>query len=157
MDNNESHLLQLLDNKHYQEAVDFIFTKKDFAKNDRIKSLSLIGKEELLNLFQERGNYLQSVASLKKKAPSYKKFLMLAKFSEEFNILEDMVVDQALSKVGISSLDDFMDQMDGIFAFSSSDNKLHPFIKAKDKTYDTVANFVKNREWNQVERRLKPR
>lgn len=157
MDNNESHLLKLLDNKHYQEAVDFIFTKKDFAKNDRLKSLSLIGKEELLNLFQERGNYLQSVAALKKKAPSYKKFLMLAKFSEEFNLLEDMVVDQALSKVGISSLDDFMDKMDGIFPFPDNDNKPSPFVIPKDKTYNNVANFVKNRDWNGVERRAKPR
>jgi hypothetical protein len=163
MNNNESQLLKLLDNKHYQEAIDFIFQKKDFANNDNINSLSLIGKENLFDLFMERENYLNCLNShSKKKIPSYSKFPILKKFSEEFNILEDMFVEQSLNKVGFSSIDALMDKMsessvNGIFPFSDTDNKPSPFIIPKQKTYDAVINFVKNRDWNGVERRAKPR
>lgn len=163
MNNNKSRLLNLLDNKHYQEAADFILQKKDYSNNDNIKSLSLIGKENLLDLFMERNRYLSLLNSpSKKKIPSYTKFPILKKFSKEFNILEDMFVEQSLSKVGLSSLDDLMDKIsnssaNGIFPFSDTDKKPCPFIIPKQKTYDKVANFVKNRDWDGVERRLKPR
>jgi hypothetical protein len=72
-----------------------------------------------------------------------------------------MVVDKALTKKGLASIDNLMDQMikaskDGIFAFLEN-NKPSPFIIPKQKTYDKVANFVKTREWSGEERRLKPR
>jgi hypothetical protein len=162
MDNNEIHLLKLLDNRNYQEAVDFVFGNNNSNKNPRIQSLRLIGEENLLNLFIDREKYLKSISTSKKKNISYSKFLMLAKFSEEFNLIEDMVVDQALNKRGMSSIDDLMDNMiksnkDGIFPFGDGSNKPCPFIIPKQKTYDKVANFVKTKEWSGEERRSKPR
>lgn len=160
MNSNESELLTYLDNKNYQEAVDLVFKKKDSVKNYRLKFLSLIGKENLLDLFIERDNYLNNLSS-KKKNKSYLKFPILANFPEEFNLLEDMVIEQALNKVKIASLNQLMNKAekslsDGIYPFS---DKPSPFKKAKKKTYDTVINFIniKNQEWNGVERRLKPR
>ena len=140
MDKNESYLLTLLDKQNYQEAVDFVFGKNNSTKNGRIKSLRAIGEDNLMELFKDREKYLNSLSSSKKKKVSYTKFLALANFSEEFNLLEDMVVDQALKKVGMSSMDDLMDKMDDMFS-----DKPSPFIISNSKP------------WDKVERRLKPR
>ncbi len=150
MDKNETYLLSLLDKQNYQDAVDFVFGNNNSTKNGRIKFLRSIGEENLLDLFKDREQYLQSLNSSKKKKVSYTKFPALAKFSEEFNLLEDMVVDQALKKRGLSSIDDLMDRM----GTCKNDS---PFIINHHQAFNNISNFIQNREWNGIERRLKPR